>query len=157
MSSHRLRARLDEALEPLPTAEGGIVVVLATAGPPPALAMLSSGDVYVEGDTVRVATYQGSSASNRLGGSFSLLVPAGEEALRVEVEDAGSRPAGKLALIEGRIREIRPTAEPPWVMELRFRPAGEGAGVEGFLSYWRAVRSWLATGATGEPSVPVPQ
>ncbi|MGH8874670.1 MAG: hypothetical protein ACRDVM_05385, partial [Acidimicrobiia bacterium] len=138
---------------PLPTAEGGIVVVLATAGPPPALAMLSSGDVAVDGDRVRVATYGGSSAAARLGGSFSLLVPGKDLALRVEVVEAHSRPAGKLAIIEGRIEAIRPTAEPPWTMELRFRP-NPAARVDGFLSYWQAVRTWLASGADGEPPPP---
>ncbi len=147
-----MQARLEEILEPLPPAEGGIVVVLATAGPPPALAMLSSGDVTVHGDRVRLATYGGSSAATRLGGSFSLLVPDEDRALRVEVVDAHSRPAGKLAVIEGRIEAIRPTAEPPWIMELRFRPT-PAAQVDGFLSYWQAVRTWLASGE-GEPPPP---
>ena len=142
MSGDELLAEVRRALAPLPEAEGGIAVVLATSGVPPAVALLSSGDVDVSATAVRAVTYGGSSAATRLGTAFTLLVPAGEVAYRVEVDGATSRPAGRLALIEGRLAAIRPTAEPPWMLDLRFRRAagGDDRGR-------RAVRGVLVGGA----------
>lgn len=137
--------RLQRALQPLPTRQGGITVLLATSGTPPALAMLSSGDVLVDGDVVRAGLWATSSAISRLGGAFSLLVPAGEVALRVEAVDANATVAGDVAMIEGRLADVRPTAEPPWVASLRFTPSDPSDGRIGtHLKYWSAVRAWLS-------------
>jgi hypothetical protein len=153
MIDDHLRSALKTALEPLPGLHGGTAVVLATAGTPPALALLSTGDVHVEGDTVRVVTYRGSSAARRLGGSFSLLVPAGETAFRVEAIEAAARSKGTVELIEGRLAGVRPTAEPPWLLDMSFRPApgADEAAALRFIDYWTDVRSWLEGGATGSP------
>jgi hypothetical protein len=153
MIDDELRRALTAALEPLPDLDGGIAIVLATAGPPPALALLSAGDVRVGGNTVRVVTYRGSSAARRLGGSFALLVPAGERAFRVETTEATVRLSGNVELIEGRLVGIHPTAEPPWLLDLSFRPASgaDEAEVVPFLRYWGDVRSWLENGAEGSP------
>lgn len=147
------RAALEEAqeaLRPLPTEDGGTIVVLATAGVPPAVAMLSSGDVLVNEDRVRAALYAGASAGRRLGGAFTLLVPTRERAVRVEATDASAREAGRLVLLEGDLTGVRPTAEPPWGIHMRFFPTAE-EGVADFLHYWRSVREWLEGGATDEP------
>ena len=138
------------ALEPMPTAEGGTIVVLATAGVPPAVAMLSTADVFVDGRTVRAALYAGSAVGERLGGAFTVLVPTAERALRLEAVDAAAEERGNLLLVQGRLEAVRPTSEPPWVPLMRFAPMGP-EGVEGALEYWRRVRSWLSSGAEGEP------
>lgn len=151
-------ARLQEILEPLPTENGGIAIVLATAGTPPAMAMLSSGDVLVSDGWVRVGVYGSSSTVSRLGGSFTLLVPARTAALRVEAVEASATPAGELALLEGRLHDVRPTREPPWITEMRFRASSPSApGVPGHLRYWTAVRDWLSgSGPTPTPP-PTPE
>lgn len=146
-------AALDRALGPLPTVDGGIVVVLATAGAPPAMAMLSSGDVCVIGTTVRVALHGSSSAGRHLGGAFTLLVPAPGRALRAEVVEATARTAGRLLLLEGRLDAIRPTAEPPWTFGMSFGPTGSG-DVQRFVTYWRDVRAWLADPVQPPPHLP---
>lgn len=151
--SGSLTDRLTSALAPLPDASGGISIVLATAGAPPALALLSTGDVLVSDGRVRVGLWATSSAVTRLGGAFSLLVPAGEVALRVEVGDARGQRYDHVAMIEGRLGDIRPTAEPPWVPVMRFiadDPADPR--IAGHLEYWVAVRRWLA--GEGEPPEP---
>ena len=136
--------RLQDALEPLPTREGGITVVLATAGVPPALAMLSSGDVLVADGSVRAGVWASSSVVSRLGGAFSLLVPAGDVALRVEAVDAQAVVSGDVARIGGRLSDVRPTAEPPWTAYLRFGPGDPSDDrIDSHLSYWASVRSWL--------------
>lgn len=144
------------ALDPLPGVDGGVAVVLATSGVPPAIALLSSGDVDVDGTTVRAVTYGASSAANRLGGAFTLVVAAGEVTYRVEATQATVRHAGNLALLEGTLGEVRPTAEPPWLLELAFRrdPAADPQRAEGFVAYWSAVRRWLRSGAAGDPPEP---
>lgn len=150
---HDWNVRLQEILGPLPTEDGGIAIVLATAGTPPAMAMLSSGDVLVSDDRVRVGVYGSSSTVSRLGGSFSLLVPARTTALRVEVVQATATDAGDLALLEGRLHELRPTSEAPWITEMRFRPTSSSApGVSEHVRYWTAVRNWLS----GSGPVPRP-
>lgn len=149
-ASASVRERLGVALRSMPTEQGGPALVLATAGVPPAMALLSTGDVHLSGDVFRVAVHGGSSVVTRLEGSFTVLVPGADEALRVEVVDATARKTGDLAVLEGRLADVRPTSEPPWVLQMSFRPAGPG-GVQRHLEYWRSVRSWLASGATGEP------
>lgn len=136
--------RLQDALEPLPTREGGITIVLATAAAPPALAMLSSGDVLLKDGTVRAGVWATSSVVSRLGGAFSLLVPAGDVALRVEANDAGATTSGDVALIEGTLADVRPTAEPPWTAFMRFGPSDPSdERIDAHLAYWTSVRSWL--------------
>jgi hypothetical protein len=151
-----LLAEVRRALVPLPGDDGGVAVVLATSGIPPAVALLSSGDVDVTGTAVRAVTYGGSSAAQRLGGAFTLVVPADEVAYRVEVDGATSRTVGRLAVIEGSLAAIRPTAEPPWLLDLRFhrRPGSPAGDAARFVAYWSAVRGWLAAGAIGEPPEP---
>lgn len=155
MSPEDTRRQLLEALAPLPSNDGGIAIVLATSGSPPALALLSSGDVKVTDDAVRAVTYRNSSAAQRLGDSFTLLVPTGDAALRVEVVDACRRSASYVELIEGRMAGIRPTSEPPWLLEMSFRPQSEGADkIPAFVTYWAGVREWLDGGAEGDPPAP---
>jgi hypothetical protein len=145
---------LRTAVEPLPTSTGGIAIVLATVGPPPAISLLSSGDVALDGDMLRLAVYAGSSTVARLGGSCTLLVPSGGGALRVELLRADARPAGPLAVIEGRISSVRPSHEPPWSLRLDFLPI-KSQGRDTFLEYWRQVRAWLMEGARGDgPAAP---
>lgn len=143
--SYSLTERLAAALDPLPDASGGSAIVFATAGTPPALALLSTGDVLIVEDVVRVGLWATSSAVTRLGGAFSLLVPTGDVALRVEVGDARAQGHGHVAMIEGRLDEIRPTAEPPWIPVMRFETEDRtDPRVPGHLEYWAAVRRWLA-------------
>jgi hypothetical protein len=144
---------LRRAVEPLPTSTGGIAIVLATAGPPPAVSLLSSGDVAVDGDMLRLAVYAGSSTVARLGGSCTLLVPSRGGALRVELLRADARPAGPLAVIEGRISSVRPSIEPPWSLRLDFVPV-ESRRRGDFLDYWRRTRTWLERGARGDGPTP---
>ncbi len=154
-SPSELREALLAAVAPLPTIEGGTAIVLATAGPPPAITPLSTGDVAVAGDTVRLALFADNSAVGSFGGSCTLLVPTEQGPLRVALQPAVVREAGPLAVIEGSIVSLRPSAEPPWSLRLDFRPAAE-EGREAFVQYWRQVRSWLEQGAPGEgPQPPV--
>lgn len=153
LMSIELRDGLTAAIESLPTTDGGVALVLATAGPPPAICLLSSGDVVLDGDTLRIAVYSGSSAANRLGGSCTLLVPTGDDALRVLLDPAVSRRAGPLSVIEGSIASLRPSSEPPWTLQLRFE-ATAGEGIEDFVMFWARVRSWLREGAHGDGPQP---
>ena len=68
-SPDELRDALVAALDPLPTTAGGASIVLATAGPPPTITPLSTGDVVVDNDTVRLAVFASNSAAKQLGGS----------------------------------------------------------------------------------------
>lgn len=145
--------RVRDVLAPLPTEAGGIAVVLATAGVPPALALLSSGDVLISEEEVHVGVFGSSAVVTRLGDAFSLLVPAGEVLLRLEVAEARVTTEGELAHIQGPLSDIRPTSEPPWVTELAFRPHHVGAAaVPTHVTYWAGVRAWLA----GDASPPTP-
>jgi len=154
IGSGLLRA-VAEALSQEPTEEGGIALVLATASSPPAIAVLSTGDVHLEGDRVKIGIHASSSAVSRLGGAFSLVVPLNRAVARVEAASATATPAGDLALIEGTIVSIRPTSEPPWVMDLSFRPMTESdSRVPLYLEYWRSVRSWLSGDSPDPPRPP---
>ena len=152
-SSEELRETLLAAIDPLPTTAGGMAIVVATAGPPPAMTPLSTGDIVVDGDTVRLAIFADNSAVGRLGGSCTLLVPTELGALRVSLQPAIAREAGPLAVIEGTIVSIRPSSEPPWALRLEFRPTAE-EGRDAFVDYWSQVRSWLKRGAPGEGPQP---
>lgn len=146
------------AVAPLPTTNGGIAIVLATAGPPPAIVPLSTGDIAVEGDMVRLALFADNSAVRRLGGSCTILVPTEKGPLRVSLQPAVVRETGPLALIEGNIVSIRPSSEPPWALRLDFRPTAE-EGREAFVEYWTRVRSWLERRALDQAPQPpaIPQ
>ena len=149
-----LKDRVAGALSELPTKSGGLAVVLATAGTPPAMALLSSGDVYMEDNEIRVGIYASSSAVTRLGTAFTLLVPMGEIAARIEATDVRSKIQPPLAMLEGSISSIRPTAEPPWVLEMRFAPEPpDDRAIPNYLEYWTGVRAWLS-GQSTEPPVP---
>jgi hypothetical protein len=148
-----LRDAFLAAVAPLPTTNGGIAIVLATAGPPPAIVPLSTGDIAVEGDMVRLALFADSSAVRRLGGSCTILVPTEKGALRVYLQPAVARKTGPLAVIEGNIVAVRPSAEPPWSLRLDFRPTAE-EGREAFVEYWTRVRSWLERRALDEAPQP---
>jgi len=155
-SSSELRDALLSAVAPLPNTAGGTAIVLATANPPPAMTLLSSGDILVDGDTVRLAVFADNSVVSQLGGSCTLLVPTGGGALRVSLQPAVAQRAGPLAIIEGEIVSLRPSNEPPWSLRLDFVPAEE-RGREAFVDYWTRVRSWLEQGAPGEgPQPPTP-
>lgn len=154
MSERDLAARVRAAIADLPTDTGGLAVVLATSGRPPAMAMLSSGDVHIAGDLLRVGIHASSSAVARLGGAFTLLVPLGEIAARVEVTNATAIPYPPLAILEGEVSSIRPTAEPPWVLEMGFRPEPDDhPAIPAYLEYWSEVDEWLSG---KRPSPPIP-
>ena len=151
-----LRTRVATVLSQLPTESGGLAVVLATAGSPPAMALLSSGDVYIEDNDIRVGIYASSSAVTRLGPAFTLLVPMGEIAARIEATDARSKVQPPLAMLEGTISSIRPTTEPPWILKMRFSPEPpDDRSIPDFLEYWAGVRAWLS-GESSEPPRPPP-
>ena len=152
-SPDELRDALVAALDPLPTTAGGASIVLATAGPPPTITPLSTGDVVVDNDTVRLAVFASNSAAKQLGGSCTLLVLTDLGPLRVSLQPAVAREAGPLVVIEGDIVSLRTTREPPWALRLYFQPAAE-QGHEAFVEYWTQVRSWLEQGATGEGPQP---
>ena len=144
-----LRDAFLAALAPLPTTDGGTAIVLATAGPPPAIAPLSTGDISVDGGMIRLALFADNSAVRWLGGSCTILVPTEQGPLRVSLQPAVAREAGPLAVIEGDIVSMRPSHEPPWSLRLDFL-AAEEEGREVFVEYWTRVRSWLEQGAPGE-------
>jgi len=79
-----LRERLTEVIDRLPGPDGGSLVILATAGVPPAISLLSTAEVHMADDVVRVAVYRGSSVVDRLGTAFALVVDGGRDVLRVE-------------------------------------------------------------------------
>ncbi len=150
MVDEQLVGEVVEAIAPLPDVDGGLAIVIATASSPPAVAMLSTGDVAVVGTPVRVGLIAGSSVGRRLGGAFTLLVPAGDRALRVEVGSATARDEGHLVLVEGTIDDVRPTAEPPWTMTMSFSTGDPGAAPP-YVRFWRDLRAWLT-----DPSGPPP-
>jgi hypothetical protein len=156
-SSHvELPDELAEILATLPTREGGAVILLATGGSPPALSMLSTGDVYIGADAARVAVHSSSAAARHAQHGCSLLVPGLTTAYRVEMSSVQAREAGDLVVLEGPVTRVRPTAEPPWRMAMQFAPDGTG-DPEPFVVFWRAVRSWLENGAHGAaPAPPAP-
>lgn len=153
-SPAQLRDRFQAAVAPIPTVDGGKAIILATAGPPPSITPLSTGDIAVSGDTVRLALFADNSAVRWLGGSCTILVPTEEGPLRVSLQPAVAREAGTLAVIEGTIVSLRPSTEPPWSLRLDFQPTAE-VGREAFVEYWTNVRAWLEQGAPGEgPQLP---
>lgn len=154
--SEALDLAVRQALEPLPDRDGGIAVTISTASVPPAVAMLSSGDVLVGATSVRIGIHSSSSVVHRLGGAFTLLVPLGDRAARVECVEAVATVDGPVALVEGTITGIRPTAEPPWTLELRFGSTeSDPARLDAYVDYWRQIRSWLAGSRSGPPVPPV--
>lgn len=141
-------------LSDLPGPSGGPALLLATGGTPPAIALLSTGDVFLDRDRLKAGVYASSSTVARLGGSFSVLVPLGTYAARIEAIEAHAVVGDNLAVIEGRVASIRPTVEPPWVLEMRFRPEPlDDFRVTPFINYWRGVRAWLS-GRSAEPPLP---
>lgn len=152
----RLRERAMQALARLPTTDGGAVVIMATASQPPAMAVLSTADILLTDERVRVGVFAGSSVTMRLGGAFSLMVPADALCLRVEVVEATTEVHGDLALVEGRLHDVRPTAEPPWVVDMVFRPGPQASEeLNTHVDYWATVREWLAGGRLTPPQVPM--
>ena len=144
-----------EALAEEPHPGGGIAMVLATASVPPATALLSTGDLLLVGNRMKIGIHGSSSAVSHLGGAFSLVVPLKGTVARVEVVDAFAQPSGDLALIQGTIQSIRPTAEPPWAMEMSFRPiATTDPRIRTYLEYWRLVRLWLSEESPEAPRLP---
>jgi len=148
-----IRLEVERALATLPTSAGGIALLLAIAGDPPPVVLLSAGDVVLDGASVRIALYAASSAARVVGDSATLLVPVNDGAVRIEIGDIRRRGDDRFAVIEGVIGAFRPTAEPPWRPRLVFEAAGPGT--ESFVAHWGALRAWLASGATGE-SPPLP-
>lgn len=155
MSEDLLVSRVEAALDVLPTSSGGPVVVLATSGHPPAMALLSSGDIRMAHGRVNVAVHSTSSAISRLGGAFTLLVPLDEIAARIEVINASVDSHSPLAILEGDVVAVRPTSEPPWTLELRFRPESEEhPQILSFVDYWAQVRAWLSGEILHPPTPP---
>lgn len=154
MTDAALTLSVTRALAPLPDAQGGLAILLATDASPPALAVLSSGDVFLDEDVIRVGIHASSSAVERLNGGFSLLIPLEEFAVRLEAVKATASVGRRLAMIEGRVETLRPTAEPPWMLEMRFQASPpDDDRIEGYVDYWRRVRSWMS-GHSSEPDLP---
>ena len=141
-------------LDTLPSASGGVAVALATSSTPPAMAMLSTGDVLWREDELRIGIHASSSVVSRLGAGLTLLVPLGERACRIEAVEATADVQGPLALVRGRVTDVRPTAEPPWLLEMGFRPVPpDHPRVETYVRYWADVRAWLE-GVSSRPPAP---
>src|SRR5215216_1028254 len=88
-SPAELRDAFLAAVRPLPTTAGGSAIVVATAGPPPAVNLLSTGDISVADDTVRIAVFANNSLVAHLGGSCTILVPTDGYAVRVSLTGGG--------------------------------------------------------------------
>lgn len=147
--------RVVEALAQLPQRSGGLAIVLATSGSPPAMALLSTGDVHIAEGVARVGIHGSSSTVERLGGAFTLMIPLADSAARVEVTDARTTRFPPLAMIEGSVESVRPTSEPPWVLEMRFSPQPvDHSAIPLYLDYWRQVKGWLAGEISSPPSIP---
>lgn len=154
MTDADLTLSVSLALARLPDAQGGLAILLATDATPPALAVLSSGDVLLEDEVIRVGIHASSSAVQRLDGGFSLLIPLDEIAVRLEAIHATTSVGRSLAMIKGRVHALRPTAEPPWRLEMRFRAnPPDDDRIEVYVDYWRRVRLWLS-GISPEPDLP---
>jgi hypothetical protein len=155
MSDQEIRAAVAAALATLPDETGGIAIVLATSGTPPAMALLSTGDVHLDGAEIRIGIHASSSAVARLGGSFTLLVPLGLTSVRIEADDPRVTVADPLARITGNVVSMKPTAEPPWTLEMRFRAQPpDDASIPRYVSYWRDVKSWLSSDRGEPPRLP---
>lgn len=144
---------LAEALCPLPTEAGGAALVLVAGGTRPSSVLLSSGNVHLEGERLRVAIRTGSSVLDGLDGELLLLVPSAGSALRALVEPTWIRAAGTHAVLEGRVLSVRTSVELPWALALAFVPSGAD-GADAYLAFWRSLRSWLAAGAVGDAPAP---
>lgn len=150
-----LLAAVAEALSVQPRESGGAALVFVTGSSPPAVALLSTGDVFLTGDRIKVGVHATSSTVSRFGGSFSLAVPLKRVVARVEVIDASASVQGDLARIEGRIATIRPTSEPPWIVNMTFEPRpATDRRIPIYLEYWRSVRDWLSGKAPEPPKPP---
>lgn len=155
MKEPDLIADVKETLKRLPDESGGVAVVLATAGSPPAVALLSTGDVHIAETTVRVGIHGSSSVVERLDGGFTLLVPLRKAAARVEVINASARLLPPLAMIEGTVHSVRPTSEPPWVLEMTFSPEPfDHPAIPRYLEYWSHVKRWLMGEIANPPDIP---
>lgn len=144
-----------EALSHPPDLDGGTAIAMATAASPPAMAVLSTGDVVFDGRTVLVGIHGSSSVVSRLNGAFTLLVPLRSSAARIEVVDAIVELAPPLAKISGTVDSIRPTAEPPWTLRMLFLPEpADHPALPAFVRYWADVRSWLRGDRPEPPAIP---
>lgn len=156
MSEESIEQRIGTALSELPDRQGGKAIVLATSSDPPSIALLSTGDVYYDGSKLHVGVHASSSAVSRLGRSFTLLIPLGTSAARMEAEDASVELKPPLARITGGVKSIRPTAEPPWMLDMRFRPVSvDHPSIGDYVTYWHGVRAWLAGEQEEPPPLPI--
>jgi len=131
------------------------MIVLACSGRPPAVALLSSGDVHMSSGRVLVGIHGSSSAAARFDGSFTLLVPLGDIAVRLEVSAATVAESPPLVKFEGPIDSIRPTAEPPWLVEMKFVPERrDHPAIPRYIEYWQEVKAWLANERPEPPQIP---
>jgi hypothetical protein len=132
-----------------PDADGGRVAVLATSSSPPAMSLLTTSSIVLDGDRVTVAVQAGSTAAQRDADGFTLLAEDGGGGQRLEVVAVSRRRADHLVLLEGTIHRGVAMAEAPWRLDLRFRPeAGDAAPL---LRFWEQLRRWLRGGAAGPP------
>jgi hypothetical protein len=155
MDDRDLTSELAAVLGSLPDETGGVAIVLTTASTPPAIALLSTGDVHVDGDRVSAGVHASSSVAARLGGAFTLLVPLANQAVRIEVIDATVEVDSNLARITGTLAALRSTAEPPWVLDMQFRAqTPDTPGLGAYVAYWAGVKSWLKGTSTSPPTIP---
>lgn len=144
-----LLGRWRELLDDEPDPSGGRVVVLATDSSPPAVSLLTTSSVRLDGDRVTVAIQATSTAARRPSSSFTLLTDDGGGGQRLEVTEVQQRAAGHVVLLDGVVSRCVPMAESPWRLELRFVPeCGDPAPL---LRSWQALRRWLRGGAVGPP------
>jgi hypothetical protein len=148
------RRRFAAAIEPLPNLSGGKIVVVMAGGPPAAATLLSTGNLALDGNTLRVALHASGSITRSIAGDCLVLVDDRDCALRALVSPIQVRQAGPLEVVAGPIAEIRPTCEPPWKMLLRFDREDERDAAIAHVAFWASLRSWLEAGARGQPPDP---
>lgn len=147
----RLHQRLAVLLATLPDETGGLAVIAAIDSSPPAMAMLSTGHVVLDGDTVKLVTEARSSiATATPRTSASILIADEVTVLRASIAPLITDVYEHLAVLSGRLISIRPSVEMPWSLQLSFVPSGR-ARREPFLDYWHAVRTWVLDGCRGSP------
>lgn len=146
-----LYQRLAALLARLPDETGGLAVVAAVDSSPPALAMLSTGTVVLDGDNVKMVTEARSSiATATPRTSASILVADEVTVLRASIAPLTTLRYEHLAVLAGPLTSIRPSVEMPWSLQLFFVPSGL-ATRQPFLDYWHTVRGWLLDGCQGVP------
>jgi hypothetical protein len=145
--------RWERLLAVAPDEHGGAVVLLATDSTPPAVALLTTASVVLDGDGVQIAVQAASSVARRPAESCTLVVGDGTATGRLEVALSERREAGGLVVLSGRVVAAPVMAEAPWVLTMWFQPGAQGDAAP-LLRFWADLRRWLRGGAAGRPPTP---